>query len=1164
MKKQLLLGLLSVLVSQTLLADPIDLESAKKLAMPYMQNTTEVSLVKKAVRSEAKSRTLTSEVKSTAPYYIFSRGENQGYVIVSGDDCLPQILGYTESGDFDEEKLPPHLLSWLDYYASLVEDAQAQGVNESRARTRAAEAATRATKVNVEPMLTTHWKQDWPYNNLCPYRTDDPNSRSLTGCVATAAAQVVYYWRKDNPSTLLSTTPTYDYGAPVTVSYPAGTPMKWDLMLNDYNSSSPQEYKDAVAVFNAALGHATWLTYGSSTSGQISNLVHTFNAYFRISSVCEYKSGDQTGWENKIYNDLIAGRPIVYSGVHPTNGGHAIVLDGYKASDNKFHFNFGWGGQGDGYYTVDDQTGAVNGFYKQQGMVYNIQPKQRNISADIVRPADFYVNTTNDIRVKVTNNATLPFSGVYLFMNTTGTRPSSLTAAKSEDETTVFAADGADNYVTLSCKPTAERDYYIWVTDANLNVLDKDTIPATIAKSALELYAVDIYGSSDVQTYENEEYTVIYNEKAICEVELGNAGTVDYEGRPRVAIYGSNDGGNTFEYVGYRSGTTAVKAGEHARFEVNITNSTACPVEAGKPYYAVLVNPIASTATDDTVKYVTNDTIARFIFADKSLAVESFENGCVKMTGKWDYTEFQTLAKKSQYKTATVFDLTSVEGIGSKPVCERNPNMLFIVSNDVETMFDNMIKADGTTSSVVLTAGHDFYVPQSLKADKVTVNINQDANVWYQFTAPCNLMVPDGMLARQIDTHIKSGIRNRTTDVKTLEAGKTYLLITTSTKNQVLTAENVELTSTASVNVDAAVIGTFTATTTPEGCLLINKDDNKFTPVAAGSAVEAMRGYFCDASITNAFTAAAVTSDTYYALMGEAIENAYVALDEYGMNVTPAANVELTDSIQQAEFHYSARTFTITSKIRAYKDSLLSCIERYKLQLKDNVAVTEDFDRTSYIKNPSFETGTLTGWTSGDNTVAKVYPNSNLNFKGVGCDGTRLLCNMSADSLSVDLSQTIEGLDPGYYCLTAMLGTDYGNTVTMFAGERKTTVDAHAFGKYYLTEARIDSVMVGEDGILEIGVEAGEWYKADDFRLTYRGTLDENIPDAIEKVEDTADPKVTVQVVNGGVLLTSNSSLLTIHSIAGAKVWAGKVDGTEFVALAPGLYIVGKQKVIIR
>lgn len=182
--------------------------------------------------------------------------------------------------------------------------------------------------------------------------------------MATAASQILYYWRKDLPSTLQASTPTYGYGAaPVTRSVPKDTPMKWDLMKDSYSSES-QEYKQAVAEFVFATGAATWLTYGESTSGNIEKIPYTFSAYFGMNGgTVHYRdSYGQEAWTQLLYNELQQGRPVMYTGVHPDNGGHAVFVHGYKASSDLFYFNFGWGsGNGyDGYYTTN-QTNGMNG-----------------------------------------------------------------------------------------------------------------------------------------------------------------------------------------------------------------------------------------------------------------------------------------------------------------------------------------------------------------------------------------------------------------------------------------------------------------------------------------------------------------------------------------------------------------------------------------------------------------------------------------------------------------------------------------------------------------------------------------------------------------------------------------------------------------------------------
>ena len=339
MKKELLLTAIAFVAVSSVSADPIDLAKAKTIASKLAADS-EVELVTSASRSEAKLRTLSKEYLNTAPYYIFSRGENKGFIIVSGDDCLPEILGYTESGDFVEENMPEQLLGWLKYYAGIIEEAQ---VNKAKPRSTRISAydAKASSRTDVPVLMTTHWHQSAPYNDLCPFLPGTEN-RAVTGCVATAGAQIIYYYRKDNPDTLMATTPTYDYGAPVTTVFPEGTPMKWGIMQPSYGSSTPTEMNEAVATLMASVGAATGLTYGSSTSGQISDLVNTFSKYFNLTGICQYKSGiSQSTWENMIYKELEAGRPMVYTGYNETSGGHAVVVDGYQASTNLFHFNFG-------------------------------------------------------------------------------------------------------------------------------------------------------------------------------------------------------------------------------------------------------------------------------------------------------------------------------------------------------------------------------------------------------------------------------------------------------------------------------------------------------------------------------------------------------------------------------------------------------------------------------------------------------------------------------------------------------------------------------------------------------------------------------------------------------------------------------------------------------
>lgn len=1178
MKKLFFLGAAGILLPAAVSADPIDAETARLIAASCMQSTEVPSLVKCAQRTEAKTRGIDNKTRQSSPYYVFSRGEGRGYIIVSGDDCLPKILGYTESGDFEEDNLPPQLKGWLDYYAGLVEEAQSRGENTSRqsesyVKMHGQQLRTATTKMNVSPLMTTHWDQESPYNDCCPFMKGT-TSRAMTGCVATAGAQVVYYFHKDNPDSLLATTSVYDYGeAPVTEVYKKGMPLKWGLMLDSYKTTCPSEYRDAVATFTAALGAATHLTYGQkegdrSTSGQISDLVNTFSSYFRLSGVCEYKSGNysQTAWENKIYNELIAGRPMVYTGYNESSGGHAVVVDGYQASTNLFHFNFGWGGTGDGYYTVDDETG-MNGFNSWQGMVYGIAPKKQNLSASISLPGKVYVNRTNDIKVKVANNGTLPYSGIYLFANTTGKKPSSVSEAKDSDKETILSADGQPVVFHLSVKPITERMWYFYVTDKNLNVLSVDSVEAQISKSELWLDKIAIDGSSVTETHLGKDYTVVYNDRAKCVVDLRNESGIAYEGTPRLAIYASEDGGETFAYIGYKSAKTEIDRNSSTQVAFSVTSTSTCPIESGKLYQAIVVNPIASSQTTDSILYATTDTIARFVLKEADLAVSGFDNGCLALEGNWDCNAFSTIARKVAYKSATSFDLTNVKNIGSISQLESNPNALFYVNDGSGVHGVNVIaKNSAVCEKLVLTPGYDFVPCGEFTAKEVCINIAQDPNRWYLITVPCAVSVPDGIIARRVDSHTLTGISNRTTDVTELEAGQTYIIMSSSTRVQTLTGTDALVKTSPVACADASFVGTFVSAVTPEGGFMINDDETQyFVPVDAGTSVEALRGYFVDEKVKNAFRAySSITLDPSYLTLGINISECYDLMDEYRDIVNPQATIDFCDSIAKAENVFSTRSLTTSSKVKKYAAALLEYAEQYKLSLSEGGADME-IDFTHLINNPSFEKGNTTGWNVEAKT-ASVKSSTNVYYKGIGADGDYLFYSFATDSTGVGISQTISGLVPGRYTLTAMLGTDHDNEVVMYAGEKTVSVKAHPFGRFYLTEAEIEDIeIMSEETELEIGVRAGRWYKADNFRLTYTGSLNTE-PDAIEDiVYQNQESALDVSVDNGTIIVRTNKSTsVPVYTVSGVLVWNGVVDNVATIKLASGLYIVGGRKVLVR
>lgn len=1152
MKKLLTLSA-AVLTSVSMSADPITPARALQLAQEYIVpgHTMRISTM-------AKAQKLTTQ---NAPYYIISRGENQGYVIVAGDDCLPEILGYTEQGDFDASNIPPALQDMLDCWQQVVETAQADGSNVAKAAARKAQRRAANNRVNIAPFVTSHWGQGSPYNDNCPLITADDNSskgkKALTGCVATAASQILYYWRRDLPSTLQATTPTYGYGgAPVTRSVPKGTPMKWDLMLDRYGSE-PAEYKQEVAEFVFSVGAATWLTYGDmggeATSGQIGNIPHTFSAYFGMNGgTVHYRdSYSQEGWTQLLYDELAKGRPVMYTGANPNNEGHAVFVHGYQASTDKFYFNFGWDGGGDGYYTTT-LTDGMNGYMNYQSALIGAYPKSWNLKVDIVPPSHVYANIENEFTVKVTNNSTLDFSGVYLFAATSNSKPSKLSNAKSSDTETVIAVDGSGE-ITLSAKPTSDREWYITVTDANLNVLASVAVTPEVATSDLHLQGLSVDGSRDVERFADENFQVVYNNRSVAHATVANRSTIGYEGNQRMYFYVYDEETKDWSEVGYKTGKLTVDGNAVANVDFNISSTSACPFETGKYYMGKLANP-APSSTDTLHCEAATDTVVRFIMKDSDMEVVGFESDCLTLKGHFDATAFNStsFATKSAYKTATTYDLTQCTGVNVVPQIV-NPNALVYVADDSEASGMNIVKA-GKCATLSLTPGYSFAPRTAFVAEKASITVGTEAAKWYLFTSPFAVTVPDGMIAREITSHVYSGITNKTKDVKTLEAGKTYLVMSSSVRNMVLTAENVTVSVAPVENADTAVVGTYVNTVTPAGAQLLNDEEAQyFVPMEQGSAVEALRGYWYASDLTKTFRAYSNLSlDPAYQTLAQNIEMAYQLLDKYSGVVKKDAYTAYLAKIQEAEREFSNREDTELSsaaKIRNYAAQLLSDGEAYKKQIAH--AGNMEIDFTGNIENPSFETKSTKGWTLGTKegytSVGSVYIGTSANnYRAVGLDGSYVFQSLiaAADSSSVSISQQVEGLTPGYYRLTAMLGTDEHSTVTMFAGDSTVTVNGHVFGHLYLTKATIDNILVeaeeGETtGSLNIGVQEGRWYKADNFTLTYVGSL------------TTGDDEETA--IDG--VSAATTAPTGIYTLQGTKL--SRIDKT-------GLYIIDGKKRFVR
>ena len=359
MAKNRLLVLLMLCMSIGLLAQaaPITQLQAKQEATNFLLSKQKAnSNLKFAAKGNTSVQAATS---NNAAYYIFNIGNNQGFVIVSGDDRINPILGYSDEGNFDEAKTPANMKNMLNEYAQQI------SMLDKVSNVKGAIAATRNvvdTRNSIAPLLTTKWDQARPYWNKCPQvqNEDGEYEPSYTGCVATAMSQIMKYY--NYPAQTTQMIPSYQYGygtgnmgeyiTQYTEDLPVTT-FDWAHMIDSYNGSEDEVYTDAVATLMLYVGHAAHMTYALTASGTTDPYIpKAFNNYFDYNAQLVYRSDyDQQAWEDMVYQELVAGRPMVYNGRAGSGGGHSFVCDGYEMGDY-YHINWGWGGLGNGYFQL--------------------------------------------------------------------------------------------------------------------------------------------------------------------------------------------------------------------------------------------------------------------------------------------------------------------------------------------------------------------------------------------------------------------------------------------------------------------------------------------------------------------------------------------------------------------------------------------------------------------------------------------------------------------------------------------------------------------------------------------------------------------------------------------------------------------------------------------
>lgn len=415
----------------TAYAQQIDEQAAMQTARDFFKSSSRAKVRAKATSPMRLAYKSSKQGKTN--YYVFNNGGSDGgFVIVGGDEAATPILGYCSEGTFVYDSLPDNFKWWLSQYDQQIGTAIA---NQSSAKAR----KVVASRKEIPNLIQTQWNQNNPYNSQIP--TLGPGYKPFaTGCVATAMAQVMYYHKcpattgMGEPISFTGTWNTSEGKKTVTFAADfANTTYDWANMQLTYSSEADPTSASSVAVGTLMYhaGVSVEMDYGQDNSGAADTdilpaLIRNFG-YDKGGLYLRRDKYSDSEWEDMIYDELLAGRPILYRGGAANGSGHAFICHGYQEDTGLYAFNWGWGGKNDGYFAMTGAdalcpkgsgiggAGANAAYTNDQGASFGVQPDMGNdYVLYIVGYKDAVLSTTamtedqvTDITVKYGNGTRL-------------------------------------------------------------------------------------------------------------------------------------------------------------------------------------------------------------------------------------------------------------------------------------------------------------------------------------------------------------------------------------------------------------------------------------------------------------------------------------------------------------------------------------------------------------------------------------------------------------------------------------------------------------------------------------------------------------------------------------------------------------------------------------
>ena len=430
---------LALLSSTCALADNISGDQALQLARQFVTHRAPASEQRHAPAATQQ----VTPAGQVSGLYVFNVGSDGGFVIVSNDDRTTPVLGFSDSGHLDTQNIPSNMRAWLQGYADEIAWLQKQSTKNKPKQIKAPRRLGTHSTVSIYPMLTSKWNQGTPYNNLAPYYKDNGGSLSysataqngyshcVTGCAATAMAQLMYYHKW--PQSATTVIPGYTWEkAGFNLSGLPSTTFDWSNMLDSYNNGYSATQGDAVAKLMQYCGWSLKMDYGKDSGASTQDVEKALESYFGYNETTQYVSRlsyNDANWTDLIYFELANRRPVLYAG-QSSGGGHGFVCDGYERENNEdyFHINWGWGGMSDSYFTLSNLnpyeqgyggSSTQDGFNNSQeaiigiqrsvdtGTMSDIKPKEINLTLNSMTLSDntAIVNSEVTVTFSVTNNS---------------------------------------------------------------------------------------------------------------------------------------------------------------------------------------------------------------------------------------------------------------------------------------------------------------------------------------------------------------------------------------------------------------------------------------------------------------------------------------------------------------------------------------------------------------------------------------------------------------------------------------------------------------------------------------------------------------------------------------------------------------------------------------